>query len=73
VEDGIIAATSMQFPLDMAAQALQAVDAWLADGTKPENSPGLDFTNTGVTLITDRPQAGIESEDTTFGLEKCWG
>jgi fructose transport system substrate-binding protein len=73
VQGGIIAATSMQFPLDMAAQALRAVDAWLADGTKPENSPGLDFTNTGVTLITDLPQDGVESEDTTFGLEQCWG
>ncbi|MEV4737657.1 MULTISPECIES: substrate-binding domain-containing protein [unclassified Microbacterium] len=73
VEKGIIDATSMQFPLDMAAQALQAVDAYLADGTKPQNSEGLDFTNTGVTLITDQPQAGIESEDSAFGLEECWG
>jgi fructose transport system substrate-binding protein len=73
VQEGVIAATSMQFPLEMAAQALQAVDAYLADGTKPENSPGLDFTNTGVTLITDQPQDGVESEDTTFGLDNCWG
>lgn len=73
VQNGVIDATSMQFPLDMAAQAIQAVDAWLADGTTPENSPGLDFTNTGVTLITDAPQEGIESEDTAWGLENCWG
>lgn len=72
-EKGIIAATSMQFPIKMATQALNAVDAYLADGTKPENSEGLNFTNTGVTLITDQPQDGIESEDTTFGLEQCWG
>ncbi len=73
VKDGVIAATSMQFPLDMAAQALEAVAAYLADGTKPANSEGLDFTNTGVTLITDLAVSGVESEDTTWGLEKCWG
>lgn len=73
VQKGIIAATSMQFPLEMAAQSLQAVEAYLADGTKPKNSEGLDFTNTGVTLITDLPRDGVESEDTTFGLEQCWG
>ncbi len=73
VKQGIIAATSMQFPLEMSKQALQAVKAYLADGTKPQNSEGLDFTNTGVTLITDKPQQGVDSEDTTFGLDKCWG
>ncbi|WP_407359941.1 substrate-binding domain-containing protein [Microbacterium sp. LBN7] len=73
VQKGIIAATSMQFPLEMAKQALQAVEDFLADGTKPKNSDGLDFTNTGVTLVTDQPQDGVESEDTTFGLEQCWG
>jgi len=73
VENGVINATSMQFPLGMAEQALQAVDAFLKDGTKPQNSEGLDFTNTGVTLITDEPQDGLESEDTAWGLENCWG
>jgi len=73
VKEGVIAATSMQFPLDMAAQAVQAVKKYLADGTKPQNSEGLDFTNTGVTLITDQPQDGVASEDTTYGLDACWG
>lgn len=73
VQQGIIAATSMQFPLEMSKQALQAVKAYLDDGTKPQNSEGLDFTNTGVTLVTDKPQDGIESEDTTWGLDQCWG
>jgi len=26
-----------------------------------------------VTLITDTPQQGVESKDTTFGTENCWG
>ena len=63
----------MQFPNKMAQDALDAVKTYLETGAKPENSPGLDFTNTGVTLITDTPQDGIESEDTTWGLQECWG
>jgi fructose transport system substrate-binding protein len=31
------------------------------------------YTDTGVTLITDNPAEGVESEDTEFGLENCWG
>jgi fructose transport system substrate-binding protein len=26
-----------------------------------------------VTLITDEPVDGVESNDTAFGLENCWG
>jgi fructose transport system substrate-binding protein len=29
--------------------------------------------DTGVTLITDKPVDGVESKDTAFGLENCWG
>jgi fructose transport system substrate-binding protein len=73
VQNGVIAATSMQFPKKMAQDALDAVKTFLDTGEKPENSPGLEFTNTGVTLITDTPQDGIESEDTAWGLQECWG
>jgi fructose transport system substrate-binding protein len=31
------------------------------------------YTDTGVTLITDKPQAGVDSKDTAFGLDNCWG
>lgn len=69
VADGIIGATSMQFPLRMAEQGVEAA----ASGVLPEPSEGLPFTNTGVALITDEPFEGIESQDTTWGLENCWG
>ena len=69
VQDGIIGATSMQFPLDMAALGVEAI----ATGEVPPNTEGLDFLNTGVELITDAPVDGIESQDTTWGLENCWG
>lgn len=73
IAEGIIGATSMQFPLLMASKGIEAIRAWAVDGTKPENTPGLDFFNTGVELITDQPVNGIESLTSREGLEKCWG
>ena len=31
------------------------------------------YIDTGVTLITDTPKAGVDSKDTTFGMNACWG
>ncbi|MFF3565008.1 sugar ABC transporter substrate-binding protein [Streptomyces sp. NPDC002574] len=68
VKDGKIAATSQQYPLKMAADGVKAVAAFAKDGTKTSG-----YTDTGVTLITDKPQAGADAKDTAFGLENCWG
>ncbi|MEE8266220.1 MAG: substrate-binding domain-containing protein [Nitrospirales bacterium] len=73
VADGVIGATSMQFPLRMAKQGVQAIVDFAATGKLPAPSEGLEFTNTGVVLITDQPVEGIESQNTTWGLENCWG
>jgi len=73
VKEGVIGATSMQFPLLMASMGVEAVKKFADSGEKPENSPGLDFFNTGVELITDEPVDGIPSLSSDEGLEKCWG
>lgn len=73
VQDGVIGATSQQYPLIMASKGIEAIKAFADGGKKPEKSPGLDFYNTGVTLITDHPVEGIDSIDSKAGLEKCWG
>jgi len=73
VEAGVIGATSMQFPLLMAALGVEAVAEYAKSGKKPEPTPGLDFFNTGVTLITDKPVDGVPSETSAEGLTKCWG
>jgi fructose transport system substrate-binding protein len=73
VADGKVGATAMQFPIDMAGLGVEAVAQFAADGTLPAPSEGLDFYNTGVVLITDQPVDGVESQDTTWGLENCWG
>jgi fructose transport system substrate-binding protein len=68
VKDGKIAATSQQYPLKMAAEGVKAVVTYAKDGEKASG-----YTDTGVTLISDKPQDGATSKDTAYGLENCWG
>ena len=69
VKSGVIGATSQQYPLKMAAMALEAI----ASGEIPAIDPAVGFLDTGATLITDKPVEGVESIDTAQGLELCWG
>ncbi len=73
VRDGVIGATSMQFPLLMASKGIEAIKDWADSGKKPRNTKGLEFFNTGVELITDKPVKGIDSLSAKQGLKKCWG
>ena len=73
VADGVIGATSMQFPLLMASKGIEAIAAYAETGETPQNSEGLDFYNTGVELVTDAPVEGIPSITSQEALEKCWG
>ncbi|GGH12780.1 sugar ABC transporter [Alsobacter metallidurans] len=73
VKASVIGATSMQFPLLMASKGIEAVAEFAKSGKKPANTPGLDFFNTGVELITDKPAAGLPSTTSEDGLKKCWG
>ena len=73
VADGVIGATAQQYPLDMARLGIEAIAAYAADGTLPENTEGKDFYDTGVRLVTDAPVEGVESISVEEGLELCWG
>jgi len=73
VADGVIGATSQQYPLLMASKGVEAIAAWAKDGTKPANTEGKDFFDTGVTLITNTPVDGVESIDAAKGTDLCWG
>ncbi len=73
VKDGIIGATSQQYPLQMASLGVEAIAKFAADGTKPAPTEGKAFFDTGVALITDKPAAGVDSIDTAKGMELCWG
>lgn len=68
VVDGQIAATSQQYPLKMASLGVDAVVNFVKTGQKPSG-----YTDTGVTLITDKAQSGVDSQDSKYGLANCWG
>ena len=68
VKDGKYVATVMQFPKKMAAQGVQAGIDFAKTGKKPSG-----FINTGATVITDKPLPGLDSKDTAWGLQNCWG
>ncbi|MBE1273416.1 sugar ABC transporter substrate-binding protein [Enterovibrio baiacu] len=73
VGDGVIGATSMQFPLQMAALGVEAVVEFSKSGVKPGATPGKAFFDTGVELITDQPADGVPSSTSSEGKAKCWG
>lgn len=73
IADGVIGATSQQYPLRMAALGIEAIAAYAKDGTLPENTPGKDFFDTGVALVTDEAAEGVESISVEEGKQLCWG
>ncbi len=73
VTAGTIGATAMQYPIRMASLGIEAVIEFVRTGRKPGNTPGLEFNDTGVTLVTDTPVPGIPSISSEEALKECWG
>jgi len=73
VAAGAIGATAQQYPLLMASLGVEAAVEYAKTGKKPAPTPGLDFFNTGVSLVTDKPVGGLPSISSKDGLAKCWG
>ena len=65
---GVIAATSQQYPLKMAAMGVAAGVEYAKSGKKPSG-----YTDTGVALIAAKPMPGVQSLDVKTGTELCWG
>ena len=57
----------------MASMGIEAIAAFAKDGTRPQASEGLDFTDTGVNLVTDQPVEGVPSITVAEGTDQCWG
>jgi fructose transport system substrate-binding protein len=73
VEEGVIGATSQQYPLMMAALGVEAIKKFADTGEKPKPTEGKSFFDTGVSLVTDKPVKGVPSISVKEGLAKCWG
>ena len=68
VGKGVIAATSQQYPLKMAAMGVEAGIEYATSGKKVAG-----YTDTGVTLIAATAMAGVDSKDVKTGTDLCWG
>jgi fructose transport system substrate-binding protein len=73
VQKGIIGATSQQYPGRMAQLGVDAIHDLVTKGVKPSVSSGLDFYDTGVKLVTDKPVSGLDSVTSAQGATTCWG
>ena len=65
---GVIAATSQQYPLKMAAMGVEAGVEYAKSGKKASG-----YTDTGVTLIAGKALLGVDSKDVKTGTQLCWG
>jgi fructose transport system substrate-binding protein len=65
---GVIAATSQQYPLKMAAMGVEAGVEYAKSGKKVKG-----YTDTGVTLIAAKALPGVDSKDVKTGTDLCWG
>ncbi|MEA9391610.1 substrate-binding domain-containing protein [Acerihabitans sp. TG2] len=68
VQSGVIAATSQQYPLTMAAMGVDAAVAYAKHGKKASG-----YVDTGVTLIAEQPMPGQPSINAKAGLDSCFG
>ena len=67
VKEGILGATSQQYPLLMAADGVQAVADYIKSGKKPTSM------DTGEKLVTDHPVPGVPSITSEEAMKICWG
>jgi fructose transport system substrate-binding protein len=72
VADGQLGADAQQYPSKMGADGVKAAVKFAHTGTKPKNPAGKDFTNTGITLVTDKPVSGLTSIDSAAGAKECY-
>jgi fructose transport system substrate-binding protein len=73
VASGVIGATAQQYPGQMASKGMQAIVDLAGGKPKPAVTPGLDFFNTGVALVTDQAVDGVTSISVADGQKICWG
>ncbi len=66
VGKGVIAATSQQYPLKMAAMGVAAGVDYAKGGKKASG-----YVDTGVTLIAGKAVAGVDSKDVKTGTDLC--
>jgi fructose transport system substrate-binding protein len=67
IKNGTMAATSMQYPLKMAAMGVEAGVKYAKDGKRVSG-----YVDTGAELITDKPVKGITAIDSAKASGLCF-
>lgn len=73
ISKGVINATALQYPSRMAEFGVETVAALARGGSAPAFTPGLDYFDTGLTLVTDKPVDGLPSITSQEAQSVCWG
>ena len=73
VGSGEFASDAVQYPGKMAVLGMEAIAKLARGGTKPTDSNGLSFFNTGTALVAASTVSGVTSETPAQGASGCWG
>lgn len=72
VEEGVLGATSMQFPVVMAERGVETIASVVRGGELPAPSEGLEFFDTGTELVA-ADGFDLASVTPQEAGSKCWG
>jgi fructose transport system substrate-binding protein len=73
VSSGEFVADAVQYPGKMAVLGMEAIAKLARGGTKPSDSNGLSFFDTGTALVAAKAVSGVTIESPTQGASGCWG
>lgn len=72
VADGDFGAVAQQYPNAMGKLGVEAIVNHLRNKVDPKPTEGLDFINTGITLVADKAAKGVDAIDSKKGTDLCW-
>jgi fructose transport system substrate-binding protein len=73
VTSGEFAADAVQYPGKMAVLGMEAIAKLARGGSKPSDSNGLSFYDTGTALVAATAVSGVTVETPGQGASACWG
>ena len=72
VADGDFGAVAQQYPSAMGKLGVEAIVNHLRNKVDPKPTEGLDFINTGITLVADKAAKGVDAINSKKGTDLCW-
>jgi fructose transport system substrate-binding protein len=73
VSSGEFVADAVQYPGKMAVLGMEAIAKLARGGTKPSDSSGLSFFDTGTALVAAKAVSGVTIQSPAQGASGCWG